>query len=46
MNFLVSKGFPAANIKAVGYGPSNPIGSNKTRKGRQQNRRVEVIYLK
>ncbi len=44
MNYLIDNGFPAENIKAKGYGSSKPIGDNKTRKGRQANRRVE-IYL-
>ncbi|WP_449566802.1 OmpA family protein [Lutimonas saemankumensis] len=43
-NYLVENGFPAENIRAVGYGSSKPIGDNNTRKGRQANRRVE-IYL-
>jgi len=45
MNFLVSKGFPKENIKAIGYGSSKPIGDNKTRKGQQENRRVEILIL-
>ena len=44
MNYLVSQGFPAGNIKSVGYGSAKPIGDNKTSKGRLENRRVE-IYL-
>lgn len=43
MNYLVEKGFPADKISAKGYGSANPIGDNKTRKGRQQNRRVEIF---
>ena len=46
MNYLVSQGFPAENIKAVGYGSSKPIGDNKTQKGRQANRRVEIFMVK
>ena len=42
MNYLVENGFPADKISAKGFGSDNPIGDNKTRKGRQQNRRVEV----
>jgi len=46
MNYLVENGFPAENIKAVGYGSSKPIGDNKTSKGRQANRRVEIYSSK
>ena len=41
--YLIEKGFPADMITAKGFGSSNPIGDNKTRKGRQQNRRVEIF---
>ena len=39
--YLVSKGADASHIQAEGYGKAHPIASNKTDKGRQQNRRVE-----
>jgi outer membrane protein OmpA-like peptidoglycan-associated protein/outer membrane protein W len=42
-DYLVEKGFPADMITSKGYGSSNPIGDNKTSKGRQQNRRVEIF---
>ena len=42
-NYLIEKGFPADMITAKGFGSANPIGDNKTRKGRQQNRRVEIF---
>lgn len=38
---LVSQGVNASRVEAVGYGPDQPIASNKTAAGRQQNRRVE-----
>ncbi len=41
--YLVEQGFPADMIAAKGFGSSTPIGDNKTRKGRQQNRRVEIF---
>ena len=40
-NYLVGKGANASRIEATGYGETQPIASNKTAKGRQQNRRVE-----
>jgi OOP family OmpA-OmpF porin len=39
--YLVSQGANASRVEATGYGESQPIASNKTAAGRQQNRRVE-----
>ncbi|MCX2449883.1 DUF6089 family protein [Pedobacter sp. PLR] len=39
--YLVSQGANPSRIEAVGYGPNQPIASNKTATGRQENRRVE-----
>ncbi|MBC8986026.1 OmpA family protein [Pedobacter sp. N36a] len=39
--YLVSQGANPSRIEAVGYGPNQPIATNKTAAGRQQNRRVE-----
>jgi OmpA-OmpF porin, OOP family len=36
-------GIKASRIKAAGYGLSRPIASNKTKAGRQKNRRVEAV---
>lgn len=47
MDYLVSKGgIEASRITTVGYGESNPVASNKTRQGRFQNRRVEILILR
>ena len=40
---LVSNGINSANIQAVGMGEDNPVASNSTAAGRQQNRRVEMV---
>jgi len=40
--YLVGKGVEPDKIKATGLGPKDPIASNETEKGRQQNRRVEI----
>jgi outer membrane protein OmpA-like peptidoglycan-associated protein len=42
-NFLVSQGYPASQIEAKGVGSARPVGDNKTRSGRANNRRVEII---
>lgn len=41
--YLVGQGLDPTTISAVGYGKSNPVASNDTAQGRQQNRRVEII---
>ncbi len=45
--YMVAKGIGANRIKALGFGEYRPIASNKTSKGRMENRRVEaaVNYL-
>lgn len=45
MDYLIDKGLPRANIKAVGYGESNPVASNATAEGKKKNRRVELTIL-
>ncbi|MBC6112625.1 OmpA family protein [Pedobacter fastidiosus] len=39
--YLVSQGVNASRVEATGYGPDQPISTNKTAAGRQENRRVE-----
>ncbi|MCF4100562.1 OmpA family protein [Gillisia sp. M10.2A] len=40
--FLTANGVPANRLTSEGYGESRPIATNKTAKGRQDNRRVEI----
>lgn len=42
-DYFVSQGIAAASIEARGFGKSEPIASNDTPEGRQQNRRVELV---
>jgi outer membrane protein OmpA-like peptidoglycan-associated protein len=42
-DFLVSQGVAADRITAAGKGQSEPVATNKTVAGRQQNRRVELV---
>lgn len=44
-SYLASQGVPTSRINAQGQGAANPIASNATAAGREQNRRVEIsIY--
>jgi outer membrane protein OmpA-like peptidoglycan-associated protein len=40
-DYLVGKGISPSRLEAVGYGPTKPIASNKTARGKAQNRRTE-----
>ena len=42
-DYFVQQGIPANAIEARGFGKSEPIASNDTPEGRQQNRRVELV---
>jgi len=42
-DYLVQQGLDPTSIVATGFGKSNPVASNDTTAGRQQNRRVEII---
>jgi len=42
-DYLVQQGIEAEAISASGFGKSEPVASNDTPEGRQQNRRVELV---
>lgn len=42
-DYLTSNGIASANVQAQGFGKANPVASNDTNAGRQQNRRVEMV---
>lgn len=44
-NFLKIQGVAANRIVANGFGSKNPIASNATAAGREQNRRVEIVLI-
>jgi outer membrane protein OmpA-like peptidoglycan-associated protein len=43
VNALVADGVPANTLSAEGFGIANPVGDNKTKEGRAENRRAEFV---
>ena len=43
VDYLVSLGVPAGQLRAVGRGEAEPVASNETEEGRARNRRVELV---
>ena len=43
--YLISRGVAETRLTARGFGPDQPVASNKTAEGRAQNRRVELTRL-
>lgn len=43
--FLIDHGVPGEQVSAQGYGEGEPVASNHTEEGRQDNRRVEIRIL-
>jgi len=44
-NFLISAGMNASRLSAAGYAEHEPVASNATEAGRQENRRIEIVLL-
>ena len=42
-DYLVMQGMPGSSVTAKGFGKTQPVASNETANGRQQNRRVELV---
>jgi len=42
-NFLIGQGIASASVSSHGFGESQPVASNDSAAGRQQNRRVEMV---
>jgi outer membrane protein OmpA-like peptidoglycan-associated protein len=42
-DYLVQEGVPTNSMSVHGFGKSQPVASNETADGRQQNRRVELV---
>lgn len=44
-NVLINEGVPSYRIQSIGRGEDQPVATNLTPEGRQQNRRVEIVIL-
>jgi len=44
-NYLLQRNVPSSRLRVVGYGESSPIASNKTKEGRAENRRAELLIV-
>ncbi|MBL0156192.1 MAG: OmpA family protein [Bryobacterales bacterium] len=42
-DYLTQQGMPSSSVTAKGFGETQPVASNDTTDGRQQNRRVEIV---
>jgi outer membrane protein OmpA-like peptidoglycan-associated protein len=42
-DYLTGAGIPSASVTSQGFGKTQPVASNDTSSGRQQNRRVELV---
>jgi len=42
-DYLAQQGIPISSVAVMGFGKTQPIASNATAAGRQQNRRVELV---
>jgi len=45
VQYMTEQGFPADQLAAAGYADKDPVAKNKTAKGRQKNRRIEIILV-
>jgi outer membrane protein OmpA-like peptidoglycan-associated protein len=42
-DYLIQQGMPGSSVTTKGFGKAEPVASNDTAQGRQQNRRVELV---
>ncbi len=42
-DYLTQEGMASGSVSSKGFGKAQPVASNDTAEGRQQNRRVELV---
>jgi outer membrane protein OmpA-like peptidoglycan-associated protein len=42
-DYLIAQGMGGSSVSSKGFGKTQPVASNETAAGRQQNRRVELV---
>ena len=45
VNYLIENGISASRLTYIGYGKDQPVATNETEEGRQENRRVEFKVM-
>ncbi|CAI8420365.1 MAG: Outer membrane porin F [Flavobacterium sp. SCGC AAA160-P02] len=45
-NYFIDSGISRGRMEAIGFGESEPVDTNLTRKGRSNNRRIEIFIIK
>ena len=46
LSYLASKGIDASRMSAFGKGDAEPVSDNRTKDGREKNRRVDIVFLR
>ena len=46
LHYIADHGVPELQLEARAHGSNRPIASNKTRKGRAKNRRIEIVIMR
>ncbi len=44
--YLIANGIESRRVQAAGFGPTRPVANNETLRGRETNRRVEVVITR
>ncbi len=46
LSYLAAKGIDASRMSSTGKGDTEPVADNRTREGREQNRRVDIVFVR